>query len=217
MQVEIWSDVVCPWCYLGKRRFEQALANFAHRDEVTVVHRSFELDPLSPPGVTTPTIEMLAGKYRMTVPQAIATQREMEQRAAQDGLTFNLEGLRSGNTRDAHRLLQLAKARGKQAELDERLHRAYFTEQTSIFDHDSLTELAADAGLDPGEVRSVLAGDDYTDEVETDEAMAQAIGANSVPLFVIDRRYGISGAQSAEIIGQTLDQAWAEAAEARSQ
>jgi len=212
MQVEIWSDVVCPWCYLGKRRFEQALAGFAHRDEVTVVHRSFELDPLAPAGVTTPTVDMLASKYRMTVEQAISAQREMEQRAAQDGLTFNLDGLRSGNTRDAHRLLQLAKARGRQAELDERLHRAYFTEQTSIFDHASLTELAADAGLDPGEVRSVLAGDDYTDEVETDEAMAQALGANAVPLFVIDRRYGISGAQPAELIGQTLDKAWAEAA-----
>ncbi|HLX49054.1 MAG TPA: DsbA family oxidoreductase [Streptosporangiaceae bacterium] len=212
MQVEIWSDVVCPWCYLGKRRFEQALAGFAHRGEVTVVHRSFELDPLAPAGVTTPTVDMLASKYRMTVEQAISAQREMEQRAAQDGLTFNLDGLRSGNTRDAHRLLQLAKVRGRQAELDERLHRAYFTEQTSIFDHASLTELAADAGLDPGEVRSVLAGDDYTDEVETDEAMAQALGANAVPLFVIDRRYGISGAQPAELIGQTLDKAWAEAA-----
>lgn len=212
MQVEIWSDVVCPWCYLGKRRFERALAGFAHRDEVTVVHRSFELDPLAPAGVTRPTIEVLASKYRMTVEQAINAQREMEQRAAQDGLTFNLEGLRSGNTRDAHRLLQLARARGRQAELDERLHRAYFTEQRSIFDHASLTELAADAGLDPGEVRSVLAGGDYTDEVETDEAMAQALGANAVPLFVIDRRYGISGAQPAELIGRTLDQAWAEAA-----
>jgi predicted DsbA family dithiol-disulfide isomerase len=212
MQVEIWSDVVCPWCYLGKRRFEQALAGFAHRDEVTVVHRSFELDPLAPAGTTTPTVDVLASKYRMTVEQAISAQREMEQRAAQDGLTFNLEGLRSGNTRDAHRLLQLAKARGCQAELDERLHRAYFTEQTSIFDHASLTELAAEAGLDPGEVRSVLAGGDYTDEVETDEAMAQALGANAVPLFVIDRRYGISGAQPAELIGQTLDKAWAESA-----
>jgi predicted DsbA family dithiol-disulfide isomerase len=212
MQVEIWSDVVCPWCYLGKRRFGQALAGFAHRDEVTVVHRSCELDPLAPAGVTTPTVEVLASKYRMTVEQAVTAQREMEQRAAQDGLTFNLTGLRSGNTRDAHRLLHLAKARGRQAELDERLHRAYFTEQASIFDHDSLTHLAAEAGLDPGEVRSVLAGGDYTDEVETDEAMAQALGANAVPLFVIDRRYGISGAQPAELIAQTLDKAWAEAA-----
>jgi predicted DsbA family dithiol-disulfide isomerase len=211
MQVEIWSDVVCPWCYLGKRRFGQALAGFPHRDGVTVIHRSFELDPLAPAGQTTPAIEVLASKYRMTVEQAISAQREMEQRAAQDGLTFNLEGLRSGNTRDAHRLLHLAKARGRQAELDERLHRAHFTEQISIFDHDSLTKLAAGAGLDPGEARSVLAGGDYTDEVETDEAMAQALGASAVPLFVIDRRYGISGAQPAELIKQTLDQAWAEA------
>lgn len=139
MQVEIWSDPVCPWCYLGKRRFERALESFGHRDEVTVVYRSFELDPSAPPGVTTPTVERLAGKYGMTAGQADDAQRQMEQRAAQDGLEFRMEGLRSGNTRDAHRLLHLAKAHGVQAELAERLHRAYFTEQASIFDHSSLT------------------------------------------------------------------------------
>jgi predicted DsbA family dithiol-disulfide isomerase len=212
MQVEIWSDVVCPWCYLGKRRFERALESFAHRDEVTVVHRSFELDPLAPVGSSTPTVELLASKYRMTPEQATRAQREMEQRAAGDGLEFRMGELRSGNTRDAHRLLQLAKARGRQAELDERLHRAYFTEQGSIFDHASLTELAVEAGLDRDEVSTVLAGQDYTDEVETDEKMAQELGANGVPLFVIDRRYGISGAQPAEVIGETLDKAWADAA-----
>jgi predicted DsbA family dithiol-disulfide isomerase len=212
MQVEIWSDVVCPWCYLGKRRFERALESFAHRDEVTVVHRSFELDPLAPVGTSTPTVELLASKYRMTPEQATRTQREMEQRAAEDGLEFRMGELRSGNTRDAHRLLQLAKARGRQAELDERLHRAYFTEQGSIFDHASLTELAVEAGLDRDEVTTVLAGQDYTDEVETDEKMAQALGANAVPLFVIDRRYGISGAQPTEVISQTLDKAWTDEA-----
>jgi predicted DsbA family dithiol-disulfide isomerase len=212
MQVEIWSDVVCPWCYLGKHRFEQALESFPHRDQVTVVHRSFELDPTAPTGVTTPTVELLASKYGMTAAQATNAQREMEQRAAQDGLTFNLAGLRSGNTRDAHRLLQLARERGLQAELDERLHRAYFTEQASIFDHDSLTDLAADAGLDRDEARAVLASSDYTEQVETDEAMARALGASAVPLFVIDRRYGISGAQPPELIAETLEKAWAEAA-----
>ena len=211
MQVEIWSDPVCPWCYLGKRRFERALESFDHRDEVTVVYRSFELDPSAPPGITTPTVERLAGKYGMTAGEAGEAQRQMEQRAAQDGLEFRMEGLRSGNTRDAHRLLQLAKEHGVQAELAERLHRAYFTEQASIFDHSSLTELAVEAGLDRDDVIRVLASQEYGDAVDTDEAMAQALGANGVPLFVIDRRYGISGAQPPEVIAQVLDQAWAEA------
>jgi predicted DsbA family dithiol-disulfide isomerase len=208
MQVEIWSDVVCPWCYLGKRRFEQALDNFAHRDDVEVVYRSFELDPAAPRGVTTPTVAMLASKYGLTGQQAEQAQRQMEQRAAEDGLTFRMSGLRSGSTRDAHRLLHLAKSRGLQQELTERLHRAYFTEQDSIFDHDALTRLAVEVGLDKAEAASVLAGDDYDIDVDADEAMARAFGANGVPFFVIDRRYAISGAQPAAAIGQALDRAW---------
>lgn len=211
MDVEIWSDVVCPWCYLGKRRFEHALESFEHRDEVRVSYRSFELDPAAPVGVTTPTVELLASKYGMSAAQAEDAQRQMEQRAAADGLSFRMDGLRSGNTRDAHRLLQLAGARSRQPELAERLHRAYFTEQLSIFDHASLTGLAAQAGLDADEVSRVLAGHDYDDEVAADEAMAQSLGATGVPFFMIDRRYGISGAQPAEVIGQALDQAWADA------
>jgi predicted DsbA family dithiol-disulfide isomerase len=211
MQVEIWSDLVCPWCYLGKRRFERALESFDHRDKVEVVYRSFELDPSTVPGVTMPTVELLASKYGMTAAQASDAQREMEQRAAQDGLEFRMDGLLSGNTRDAHRLLHLAKAHGRQAELTERLHRAYFSEQASIFDHASLTELAVEAGLDRDDVLRVLASQEYGDSVDTDEAMAQALGATGVPLFVIDRRYGISGAQPAEVIVSALDRAWAEA------
>src|SRR5580700_9734535 len=163
MQVEIWSDVVCPWCYLGKRRFERALESFDHADEVSVVYRSFELDPSAPAGVSTPTVELLASKYGMTPAQASDAQRQMEERAAGDGLEFRMSGLRSGNTRDAHRLLHLAKARGRQAELAERLHRAYFTEQASIFDHSSLTELAVQAGLDRDDVIRVLGSQEYGD------------------------------------------------------
>ena len=211
MQVEIWSDVVCPWCYLGKRRFERALESFGHRDEVSVVYRSFELDPSAPAGVTTPTVERLASKYGMNPEQARDAQRQMEERAAAEGLEFRMGELRSGNTRDAHRLLHLAKAHGRQPELAERLHRAYFTEQASIFDHAALTELAVEAGLDRDEVTRVLASDEYGDAVDTDEAMAQALGATGVPLFVIDRRYGVSGAQPPEVLTQALNQAWADA------
>jgi predicted DsbA family dithiol-disulfide isomerase len=208
MQVEIWSDVVCPWCYLGKRRFENALASFAHRDDVEVVYRSFELDPSAAPGVTELTVERLAGKYGMSPQQAHDAQHQMERRAAQDGLTFHTDGQRSGNTHDAHRLLQLAKARGRQPELIERLYQAYFTDQASIFEHASLTDLAAEVGLDRDEVTRALASDEYADEVRADEATARALGANGVPFFVIDRRYGISGAQPAETITEVLDRAW---------
>jgi len=210
MQVEIWSDVVCPWCYLGKRRFERALESFGHRDEVTVVYRSFELDPSATPGETTPTVELLASRYGMSVKQASDAQRQMEQRAAQDGLQFKLDDLRSGNTRDAHRLLHLAKAHGRQAELAERLHRAYFTEQASVFDHSSLTELAVQAGLDRDTVLQVLTSEEYADAVQADEAMAMSLGVTGVPFFAIDRRYGISGAQPAESIVAALDRSWAE-------
>lgn len=212
MKVEIWSDVVCPWCYLGKRRFENALASFAHRDEVEVEYKSFELDPSASREATVPTVELLAGKYGMTPDQARDAQREMEQRAEGEGLTFRMGALRSGNTHDAHRLLHLAKARGRQDELTERLHRAYFCEERSVFEPAALADLAAEAGLDRAEAEAVLSGDDYAAEVAEDEATAHALGATGVPFFVIDRRYGISGAQPAELIGQALERAWSESA-----
>ena len=213
MQVEIWADVVCPWCYLGKRHFERALADFPHRDAVEVIYRSFELDPAAPKGQSTATVEMLASKYGMTLEQARDAQVQMEQRAAAYGLTFRMSDLRSGNTHDAHRLLHLAKARGKQADLAERLHRGYFTEQLSVFDHSSLAGLAAGAGLDRAEVLAVLSGDDYALDVDADEQAARSLGISGVPFFVIDRRYGVSGAQPPEVMAQVLDQAWAGAEE----
>src|SRR5215469_13906492 len=185
MQVEIWSDVVCPWCYLGKRHFERALEQFPHRGEVEVTYRSFELDPSAPPGANTATVELLASKYGMTLEQA----------------------------REAHRLLHLAKAQGKQAEMAERLHRAYFTDQVSIFDHSSLADLAASVGLDHDKALGVLASDDYGQAVDDDEKTARSFGVNGVPFFVIDRRYGVSGAQPPEIMTQVLDRAWAETEE----
>jgi predicted DsbA family dithiol-disulfide isomerase len=210
MRVEIWSDVVCPWCYLGKRRFEQALDAFARKDEVEVTYRSFELDPTVPKGITSPTVTVLARKYGMTAQQAEQAQRQMEQRAAADGLVFRMADLQSGNTRDAHRLLQLAKARHRQHELMERLHSAYFTEQISIFDHESLSKLAVETGLDEDEVTAVLISNQFGSEVDTEEAIARSLGVTGVPFFVIDRRYGISGAQPADTITQVLDKAWSE-------
>ncbi len=211
MHVDIWTDVVCPWCYLGKRRLERALESFNGADEVTVTYHSFELDPTMPPGITTPTVEMLASKYHMSPAQAEQAQRQMEERAAGDGLTFRMNGLVSGNTRDAHRLLQLARVRGRQAELVERLQRAYFSEQGSIFDHPSLADLATEAGLDADEVARVLATDEYGNAVDADEEMARSLGATGVPFFVVGRRYAFSGAQSPETIAEVLERASADA------
>src|SRR5687768_16081026 len=168
MRVEIWSDVVCPWCYIGKRRFEAALAAFPHKDQVEVVHRSFELDPSQPKGRTQNTVEMLAGKYGTSIEQARAMMSRVEQTAAEVGIEYHLADTLSGNTVDAHRVLHLARDRGMQDVAIERLFRAYFTEGQSLFDHNSLVRLAAEAGLDPTEVRQTLESDAYNDAVHQD-------------------------------------------------
>jgi predicted DsbA family dithiol-disulfide isomerase len=210
MKVEIWSDVVCPWCYIGKRRFEKALAQFSHTDDVEVTYRAFELDPSQPKGRTENTAQMLARKYGMPVAQAKTMQTRVEQTAAGEGLEYHLDRTLSGNTVDAHRVLLLAKESGKQDAMVERFYRAYFTEGQSLFDHQSLVRLAVEAGLDAEEVRRVLATDAYADEVEADEREAHALGATGVPFFVVDGRYGVSGAQPSELFAQVLDRAWAE-------
>jgi predicted DsbA family dithiol-disulfide isomerase len=207
MHVEIWSDVVCPWCYIGKRNFEKALTLVPFGEEIEVVYRSFELDPSAPRGTVAPTVEVLSRKYGMTPAQAEQAQRQMEQRAAGAGLTFRMGGLQSGNTRDAHRLTHLAAARGAQAEVVEALHRAYFTEQRSVFDAASLVEIVAGAGLDADEASRVLAGDDHLEAVLADEELAHEFGASGVPFFVIDRRFAVSGAQPAEALADVLRRA----------
>jgi predicted DsbA family dithiol-disulfide isomerase len=211
MQVEIFSDVVCPWCYIGKRRFEAALAGFPHRDDVAVTYRSFQLDP-DAPAVSTQSIEQhLAAKYGRTLEQA----REMNQRvtdlAAGVGLRFHLEKAQRANTFDAHRLLHLAAARGVQGELAERLLDAYFVRGAVVSDHAELTELAAAAGLDPAEAATVLQGDDYAEEVRADLALAGRFGISGVPFFVFDRTYGVSGAQESAVFAEVLERVWTEA------
>jgi predicted DsbA family dithiol-disulfide isomerase len=213
VRVEIWSDVVCPWCYVGKRRFEKALANFDHRGDVEVVHRSFQLNPAAPVGETSPRRAALMSKYGLSDEQVDAMNGRMEQTAAEEGLQYDLTGGVTGNTFDAHRLLHLAHERGRQDEAIERLYRAYFTEKRSLFDHDSLVELAGEAGLDREEVRRMLASDDYAAAVERDIDEARKLGATGVPFFVIDHRYGVSGAQPAQVFSQALDRAWADAHE----
>lgn len=209
MKVEIWSDVVCPWCYIGKIRFERALGSFPHRDNVEVVYRAFELDPTIPRGETRDVVSDLAAKKGLSEEQVRRMMANVEQLAAGDGLEYHLAEAASGNTVDAHRLVHLAADRGKAAEMIERLYRAHFTQLCSVFDRDALVDLAAEVGLDPAEARGLLEGDAYTDRVRGDEAIARSLGITGVPFFVIDGTFGISGAQSAEAFGGALEQAWA--------
>jgi predicted DsbA family dithiol-disulfide isomerase len=209
VDVEIWSDIACPWCYIGKRRFEAALEQFEHRDDVNVTWRSFELDPGAPPERTGDRAERLAEKYGMTVEQA----REAEQRltgvAADEDLPFRFDIARSGTTFDGHRLVHLAQTHGVQDEMKERLLRAYFTEGELMSDHDTLVRLAAEVGLDEQEVRELLAGDRYADEVRADERTAGELGIGAVPTFVVDRKLGASGAQPPDALLDLLRQGWA--------
>jgi predicted DsbA family dithiol-disulfide isomerase len=210
MDVEIWSDVVCPWCYIGKRRFERAVASFGHPGEVTVTYRSFELDPGAPAQRTGTHAEHLAGKYGMTIAQAEQAGQQMTERAAADGLEFRFDLIRGGNTFDAHRLLHLAKDHGLQPEVKERLMRATFTEGLPIADKPALARLATDAGLPAAQVQAVLGGDAYADAVRADEQQAARYGISGVPFFVADGKYAVSGAQPPEVLLQLLQRAYDE-------
>jgi predicted DsbA family dithiol-disulfide isomerase len=211
VKVEIWSDVVCPWCAIGKRRFDKALAGFAHRDEVEVSYHSFELDPDAPHEQEGDLSDHLAAKYGVSREQAEAMLRQMTETAAADGWDFRFERARRGNTFDSHRLLHLAAEQGVQDAVKERFFRAYFEEAEPIADHDTLARLAAEAGVDQDEARAVLASDRYAEAVRADERQARAYGVTGVPFFVVDRKYGVSGAQPAEALLEVLDTAWADA------
>jgi len=212
VRVDVWSDIICPWCYLGRARFEQALAGFEHRDQIEVVHHSFQLDPSYPAGHTELSTEMLSRKYGMAVAEAAAMEAKMEQTAAAEGLEYHMDGLHIGNTSDAHRVVHLAASVGLQDAMVERLFRAHFTERRSVFSRESLVTLAVEVGLDEAEVGAVLESDRYADAVAEDAAAASRLGANGVPFFVIDMRYGVSGAQPAELFTQALTEAWSTAA-----
>lgn len=210
MRIEVWSDVVCPWCYIGKRHLEQALASFEHRDKVEVIYRSFELDPSAPQVPVETTVEALARKFGTDVAGARELMKRADAAAAAVGLEFNHADALRARTFDAHRLLHLAQAEGKQAELKELLLEAYFCEGRNLGEHAVLAEIAVRAGLEEDRARQVLAGTEYTAEVEADVAQARAYGANGVPFFVVEGKYGVSGAQPAEVFSQLLERVWAE-------
>jgi predicted DsbA family dithiol-disulfide isomerase len=211
VQVEIWSDIACPWCYIGKRRLEAALSGFDHADDVNVTWRSFELDPEAPAERTGNRAARIAEKYGISVYEAQAMEQKMTETAAGDGLEFHFERARSGNTFDAHRLIHLAEEHGLQDAMKERLMSAYLSEGELISDHATLERLAAEVGLPAGEVTELLAGDRFAAEVRDDERTGASFGINGVPFFVVDRKFGASGAQPPEALRNLLQHAWDDA------
>jgi predicted DsbA family dithiol-disulfide isomerase len=207
MRVDIWSDVICPWCYVGKARFEKALRTFPQRDQVEVVFHSFELDPSSPRGERDSNLAVLSKKFGKSPAEALAIDDHVGGMARAEGLGFD-SGRPVGNTFDIHRVFQLGLDRGVQQELISAVNEAYFAQARDVFDHSVLTEVAADAGLDAGETEKVLGGDGYADAVRQDELRAQQIGISGVPFFVFDMALGASGAQPTELFTRALNQAW---------
>ncbi|WP_431964752.1 DsbA family oxidoreductase [Nocardia sp. bgisy134] len=212
MRVEIWTDINCPFCYLGKARFEQALAEFPQRAEVEVVHRSFELDPTLPADESGPVVAKIARKYGISEAQAAANERGIGAQAGELGLPYLTEGRDYGSSFDMHRLLHFALAKGRQDELLDALYHANFAEETSLFgDAERLVEIAVATGFEEAEVRAVLADPTaYADAVRADEREAARLGANGVPFFVFDNKYGVSGAQPPALFTQALERAWAD-------
>ncbi len=210
MRVEIWSDIVCPWCYIGKRKFETALKRFDHADQVELIWRSFELDPHAAPSsdVACDYAAKLASKYGTSTSQAQQMLDNMTETAAAEGLVFDFSISRPGNTFDAHRLLHLARDSGQQDALKEAFDKGTFTNGLSVSNHYALAEVAVSVGLDEVDVLSVLTSDRYADTVRADEAQARNYGISGVPFFVIDGRLGVSGAQPADTLLSALNQGW---------
>jgi predicted DsbA family dithiol-disulfide isomerase len=214
VQIEIWSDVVCPWCYIGKRRLEIALSTFPHRDDVEIVWRSFQLDPTAVTEPNATVAEHLGTKYGGGPEAGLRMIERVEAIAAEEGMTWRHREAIRVNTLDAHRLLHLAlETEGAQVQgaLHEALFAAYFADAENVADHAVLKRIADEVGLDADRVEAVLASDEYRGDVMADHAQATAYGATGVPFFVIDRRYGVSGAQPADQLAAVLERAWADA------
>jgi predicted DsbA family dithiol-disulfide isomerase len=210
MKVEIWSDINCPWCYIGKARFEQGLAAFDHGDHVDVEYKSFELDPSLPRGEAEPVLPALARKYGIRLDQAGAAEGRVAEAAHDLGLPYLEAGRDTGNSFDLHRLLHLAKESGKDKGLMDLLFKANFAEPESVFtDREYVVRLSVEAGLDESEVRALLADPTaYAGAVRTDESEGASLDIHGVPFFVFDRRLGVSGAQPPEVFTQVLAEAW---------
>lgn len=211
MKIEVWSDYVCPFCYIGKRRLEEALAQFPNKDHVEVEFKSFELDPNSPKNIGQNIHQVLAKKYGMSIEQAMQANQNVGQQAATVGLTFNFDEMKPTNTFDAHRVAKFAKTKGKEAAVSENLLRAYFTDSKHIGEHETLADIAESAGLNRQEVMNVLADKNaFAQDVRFDESLAQQYGVRGVPYFVLNQKYAISGAQPIETFKAALQKVWEE-------
>ena len=208
MIIDVWADVVCPWCFIGKRRLEKALSAVGHKDEVTIRHRAFQLQPDAKDVL--PTSELLASKYQVSPEQVKQMQANVCAVADGEGLCYNLDETLSGNTFDAHRLLLWAATINKQDELLEAMFSSYFEKSRPLFSHSDLVAVAISVGIDADLADDILRSDQYADEVVTDRNLASQLGATGVPFFVVDMKYGISGAQPLEAFTQTLQTAWAD-------
>lgn len=209
LTVDIWTDINCPFCYLGKARFTAALREFDGRDGVSVVHRSYELDPTLPAGHSGPVIDHIAAKYGIPAEQAAANEQGLAAQAAELGLGYQTAGRDFGNSFDMHRLLHFALAQGRQEELLDALYAANFADDRPVFgDRDALVRVAADAGFDPDDVRAVLDDPEaYAREVRADEQRASELGITGVPFFVFGGKYAVSGAQPTEVFAEALRRA----------
>uniref|UniRef100_A0AAU2AF76 DsbA family oxidoreductase n=1 Tax=Streptomyces sp. NBC_00093 TaxID=2975649 RepID=A0AAU2AF76_9ACTN len=214
LRIDIWSDVVCPWCYIGKRRLESALDRFEHADAVEIHWHSFQLDPAHPKGHRRPVFETLAQKVGAPIAQVRTMTRQITELAVAEGLTYDLERAVSVNTIDAHRLSHLAAAHGLGDRMHERLLRAHLCEGEIVDDPDTLVRLGVEVGVPEDEIRRTLAGDEYEDAVQADFAEARGYGATGVPFFVINRAYGLSGAQPVDTFLSALRTAHADTARA---
>lgn len=210
MRVDVWSDVVCPWCYVGLANLDVALAEFEHGDQVEVVLHSFQLDPAARTQSPEEHTKALARKYGTTVEAIRANQSRIVELGAERGIDFRFDRAWSGNTFDAHRLLHLALERGRQRELKDRLGRAYFTDGEPIGEQATLQAAAVAVGLDPDEVAAVLGSEAYADQVRSDIEAARSMEVTGVPFFVVDGRLALSGAQPPEVLGRVLAKAWDE-------
>lgn len=211
LQVEVWSDIACPWCYIGKRRFATALADFPHRDHVEVTWRSYELSPGTPVGPGIPEIEALARHKGIPHERVVQMFAQVTAVAAGEGLAYDFDRTLSANTFAAHRLVHLARTTGRADEVLEALFSAHFEHGADLGDDDTLVRLVSGAGVDADAARAALANDEFADDVRADEAEARALGVTGVPFFVVDRRVAVSGAQPADVFTQLLEAGWREA------
>lgn len=208
MRIDVWSDVICPWCWLGSARLEKALASFPYRDAVEVVPRSFELDPSTPKDLDVPTDTLLEKKLNVGPAQIETMHARLRALGAADGIEYRFERARTSNTFDAHQLIHLGRARGKPAEISRRLFRANFGEGVRVADRKELARLAAEVGLDRGEAEEALADQRYAFDVRADEEQARALGITGVPFFLVDDHLAVSGAQSVDVLRRMLDVGW---------